>query len=103
MADNTPIIDSITEKDKIQILISEYTSLRSEIVSRIAFGFQTTTIAISLMGIVFTQTSGRDRAIAMSVGAILLFLAMFFNMRDVGKISARIRQIEADVNKRVGT
>jgi hypothetical protein len=45
----------LVQKDTIQILLNEYSTLRSEILSRTGFGFQLASIAFAVTAFLLTQ------------------------------------------------
>jgi hypothetical protein len=93
------------QKDRIQILLSEYASLRSEIVARTGYGFQIA--AAALVGVTFLfQTTFGQRPYyfwpAMLGVALCIALAIFVNTRDLKRVASRLREIEHEVNSRAG-
>ncbi|MGH6769770.1 MAG: hypothetical protein ACRECO_12215 [Xanthobacteraceae bacterium] len=95
----------LSQKDRIQILLSEYAALRAEIVARTSFGFQIA--AVALAGITwFMQQSLIARPwyfwlIMAGVGACFV-IAIFVNTRDLSRAAHRIKEIEHEVNSRAG-
>jgi hypothetical protein len=99
------VISDLDQKDRIQILLSEYGALRSEIVARTGFGFQIA--AVALAGITwFLQQSLSGRSwcfwLIMSLVAVCFVLAIFVNTRDLSRAAHRIKDVEYEVNSRAG-
>jgi hypothetical protein len=95
----------LVQKDRIQILLAEYAALRAEIVGRTGFGFQTA--AVGLAGLTwFLQQTLSGRAIwfwvAMAFVGFGFCIAVFVNLRDLGRAAERLKQIELEVNSRAG-
>jgi hypothetical protein len=106
---------------KVQVLLAEHASLRAEIVARIGHVYQLigsgatvlTVLLITLnplklrfLGNVASRTE-RKRAQILFFAMTALFLTVFAwatlsYARDANRIADRIRQIELDVNDRVG-
>lgn len=95
----------LSQRDKIQILLSEYSALRSEIVGRTGFGFQIA--AVLLVAITwFMQQQYGDRQwyfwTVMGFVAGGFALATFVNLRDISRLASRSREIEHEINSRAG-
>jgi hypothetical protein len=99
-----------TEKDKIQILLHEYDTLRQEILTRTRTGHQILAVAAVLFIWIITQIMTGNPSfwfwtilvgfLAASVAAVSV--AAWFTMRDIGKAAKRIRELESDINSRAG-
>ena len=92
----------ITPKERVQILLAEYATLRAEIVMKGAAQFQVATVAgtatIAILGFtVATQTLGLG-AILLLATVTFLVIALRFIDFDTRLAAARIREIEASVN-----
>lgn len=99
------MLSDLSQKDRIQILLSEYAALRAEIVARTGFGFQIA--AVALAGITwFMQQEIEDKPwwfwLVMSLVIICFIVAMFVNVRDLTRAAHRLKQIEHEVNSRAG-
>jgi hypothetical protein len=103
MSDDGP--DELSQKDKIQIMMSEYTALRSEIVSRTGYGFQIAAVAFAVISW-FIQQPLRGQPwyfwlvtifIAASFG-----ITIFVNTRDLTRAANGVKQLEHEVNCRAG-
>jgi hypothetical protein len=109
----------ITDLQKIQILLAEYSSLRAEIVARIGHMYQLFGFGIAVIALLFIQLKPfrflseskngepahlRKRRILF--GSLLVLFGVLFAWsvrsydRDIKHASARIREIELDVNDR---
>ncbi len=54
------ILSDLAQKDRIQILLSEYSARRAEIVSRTGYGFQLTVIGAAIVTWVLKEGSGNS-------------------------------------------
>src|ERR1043166_9223517 len=93
------------EKDKIQIMMSEYTALRSEIVSRTGYGFQVLSFGLATLTWFLQQPlHGHPWYYwAIIVCVIVAFaLAIFVNVRDLTRAANGVKQLEHEVNCRAG-
>ena len=93
----------IDQKDKIQILLAEYSSLRSEISERVTSGYQLVAVGIAALAIIVGSTMSLRIQIGMTLGlAIILAVNSRLIMRDVSRSARRVIQLEADINQRAG-
>lgn len=99
------VLSDLNQKDRIQILLSEYSALRAEIIARTNLGFQIA--AVALGGITWfaqQQMSGRPWyfwAIMIFV-VVCFFIAIFVDARDLLRAAYRVADIECEVNSRAG-
>jgi hypothetical protein len=88
--------------ERVRILLAEHSSLRAEIVARTGHGYQVTGFFIASLSILATSVFS-VRVFAYLFAVILIGITSgWFVLRDIGKAAARIREIEIDVNDRVG-
>jgi uncharacterized membrane protein len=94
--------DQIGEKEKTQILLNEYNSLRNEINARISNAFQVAAIATGAVALCFqSQWQGQVRDLALLIivlGTIILLWIIFHNFFNAG---LRVQELESDINRRV--
>jgi hypothetical protein len=91
------------EPAKVEILLHEYDALRSEIVGRTNDGFNLLAVAGGLFGIALSLAPGSCRFWALAVIGLVVFeVARRETFYRIGRAAERLRQIEADINKRVG-
>jgi hypothetical protein len=89
--------------DKIQILLSEYTSLRTEVIHRTTNFYQIIGLAVVLFGLMVHQdVVGAKFRITVAVSVVVIGIFWFLISRDLDKLTRRLREIEADVNARAG-
>jgi hypothetical protein len=98
-------LSELGQKDRIQILLSEYAALRAEIMSRTGFGFQIA--AVSLAGITWLMQQQLDNRPwyfwLIMVGVAGCFsIAIFVNVRDLTRAAHRIKELEYEINSRAG-
>jgi len=103
--DALPARSDLSQKDRIQILLSEYAALRAEIVARTGFGFQIA--AVALVGITWlVQQSLRGQPwlywVIMAGVSMCFLIAIFVNTRDLSSVAHRLKEIEHEVNSRAG-
>jgi hypothetical protein len=97
------IPELFTEKDKVQILLHEYDSLRLESQNRTSNGFQLVAIAGALFVWLATTSIADYRLwIGMVVTFGMIVVSNRFIYRDIRKAATRLREIERDINSRVG-
>jgi hypothetical protein len=91
----------IGEKERVQILLAEYTSLRSEINARMTSVY---TVASFTAGIVIwlLQQQAGSLYLGLAAAGIGLTLCAWALMRDLVRTALRVREIEAEVNRRAG-
>ena len=91
----------IDQKDKIQILLAEYSSLRSEISERVTSGYQLVAVGIAALAIIVGSAISFRIQIGMTIGlAIILAVNSRLIMRDVSRSARRVIQLEAEINRR---
>lgn len=94
--------EMLGEKEKVQILLQEYSTLRSELVANGTKTFQ----MAALVGALLTLTLGRpvDNRfwIAALVGVVGLFALGFTVVRDIKRLNRRVTELEAEINRRAG-
>lgn len=95
--------DKIGEKERIQILLSEYTSLRSEINTRMSSVYTVASITAAVV-IWLLQREDADRALYLGLAASIagLFICAWTLARDLVRAALRVKQIERDINRRAG-
>ncbi len=98
-------LSDLSQKDRIQILLSEYAALRAELVSRTGYGFQIA--AVALVGVTWSlqqELSGHSWLLWGIMGLVVgcFVIAIFGNTRDITRVAHRLRDIELEVNSRAG-
>ena len=99
MADQNDVLNT---QGKIQILLHEYASLRTEIFHRTGHLFQLLTVG----GALFLWLASRpiDLRFWISLAAAVVVVSLFCWLihRDIEKAAERLRQLEEDINRRAG-
>jgi hypothetical protein len=108
-------LSDLTQRDRIQILLTEYTALRAEYVARTGYGFQTAGFGLVAVGLFVQQTISiffgdssptRGRVIVYLVAfmpvLVAFIIAIYLNLRDLSRVAARLQEIEREVNSRAG-
>ena len=96
----TPQIDILTQKDKIQILLAEYNTLRSELV---ACGNKIYNMLAVGSAILTSQIVNYGKPyfwIIISIGVLLIITFTLLNIRDTRLLATRVKILEAEINKR---
>jgi hypothetical protein len=90
-------------QEKVALLMEEYKSLRAEIVSRTGYGMQVWTIAAAATTWLIGQSDFAWKHL-FGFAAIAMILTWFtaINVRDIWKCAFRLKEIEHEVNSRVG-
>jgi hypothetical protein len=94
----------MTDQERVTILLKEYDGLRAEVTARTGFGFQTVNFGIVAFIFLATRAASLDVIfwISLVLGIIVIGFSTYFNLRDIGRASRRIAEIELDINARVG-
>jgi hypothetical protein len=91
----------LDEKEKTNILLSEYNSLRTEVNERISNAFQVAAISVTGLALCFQiQMADSTRVNALlivGIGAAFLLWIIFHNFLNAG---LRVQELERDINKR---
>jgi hypothetical protein len=94
--------ETLTEKDKIQILLQEYSTLRAELISLGNKQFQIAALA----GVVVTLTIARPVDtrfwIAILIGLTALSCLSGLMIRDIRRVARRVIELETEINQRAG-
>ena len=102
---NLLLLSDLVQKDRIQILLSEYTALRSEVLSRTGYGFQIMGISSVVLTWAATQSSSSISKFFWPVMILIgigFVISIFVNTRDLTKAANRIKDIEHEINSRAG-
>lgn len=106
---NTPpdllTLSDLSQKDRIQILLSEYSTLRSEILSRTGWGFQEFVVGFALVTWLlksFLENPPWYFWGVLVVIAAAFGIAIFINVRDLTRAAHRIKELEHEINSRAG-
>jgi len=98
---NLLALSDLTQKDRIQILLAEYASLRYEILARTSYGFQ----IMAIFTWIVAQSSGSLSNlfwIVLTVIGIGFCISIFVNIRDLKKAAYRVKELEHEINSRAG-
>jgi hypothetical protein len=90
-------------EEKLRVLLTEYSALRSEIVARIGHGYQLLAIGTAAMAFFAVIYKGAPWQLLTFIGALMIVVYVFgcwFILRDIYKLAGRVREIEYDVNDR---
>jgi hypothetical protein len=97
-----PTRELLTNKDKIQILLHEYGTLRMEIIHRTNNLYQLLAVGGALFVWLMGHAVDRRFWISLSVGLPLLCLGFSVIRRYINKTARRLREIEKTVNSLAG-
>jgi hypothetical protein len=95
-------LSEVGQKEKIQILLAEYNTLRDELIARTNFGLQIGAgLAAILTWLLQQPSSWRPFA-----GGVIVVLGIcgfsWVNIRDWGKAAEEVRDLEHQINSRAG-
>jgi len=97
---------AFSEEEKVKILLQEYASLRSEILTRINNMYQLIAISAALVIWITRQSMSVGFSVAFVAGVVaaVIVVAFFFwtISRDIAKAARRLRELEKDINCRAG-
>jgi len=90
------------KREKIQILLAEYSSLRTEINARISSTYQVVGIGAALIAWLLQQPIGSAFWIGLSIAAVGALLCVRFLTYDGTNAAVRVRELETQINELVG-
>lgn len=90
------------ESEKVRILLAEYQSTQSRLVARTGHALQFAGFCITAVSVWTTQPSSPRAFLTLALILVVAAIGSLFIMRDIGRASRRVREIEADVNRRAG-
>jgi len=96
---------NLSHYEKIQILLEEYRSLRSEVAARLTYGFQIGTLGVGAIAWVLGRSDLTFDRTAVSIGFIFtsgLGILWIVSIRDVWRLSKRLQALEHEINSRAG-
>lgn len=96
---------ALSQKDRIQILLSEYAAIRAEVVARTEYGFQVFGFFTVVLTWVVTQSSVVPPSIFWPVLTAIVagFLVLdFVNSRDLRVAAEHLKGLEHEINSRAG-
>lgn len=91
--------------DKIAILLEEYKTLRTEVISRTGYGFQAGAVFVVVVTWLSQQLATAYWLLAIIATTIITFVAWIFfrrNNQEIWNAGLRLREIEHSVNSRAG-
>lgn len=104
-----------TQKDKVQILLHEYDTLRTEVIHRINNVYQLLAFVVALIGVLGALVSNLYMGASSSakVGPRGLIFIAFVSLpviwlcanlisQDLNRIASRLRELENEINERAG-
>jgi hypothetical protein len=97
MTDNT-----IGEKERIQILLAEYNSLRSEILARTTSVYQVAAISALAAIWLLQQQIGKRLLVGGTLAVIGLSICAWVLARDSMRAALRVQELEKEINRRAG-
>jgi predicted lysophospholipase L1 biosynthesis ABC-type transport system permease subunit len=89
-------------KDAITVLLAEYASLRSEINARVTTGYQIYGVVVVALTWVLSRWSTPSFWFFLAAVVILAALVGSNILTDMWRAVARVEQLEAEVNRRLG-
>lgn len=96
-------LDTLNNMGKIQVLLHEYATLRQEIITRTTHGFQLVAAgAVVLVWVMTRQELNVQFWFGAAIAILVVLIAIWFIIRDIGKAAKRIRELEKDINRRAG-
>jgi hypothetical protein len=96
-------LSGLVQKDRIQILLAEYSAMRAEILARTGYGFQIASVALVGMTWFLQQTlTGKPWWfwLLMVLVACGFLLAIHTNTRDLKRAAKHVRRLEHEINSR---
>ena len=96
---------NLTAYEKIQILLEEYRSLRSEVAARLTYGAQIGTLGVGAIAWVLGHPDMPTKRLILLLGFIFLSalgILWIVSIRDVWRLSKRLQALEHEINSRAG-
>jgi hypothetical protein len=90
----------IGQKEKIQILLAEYSSLRSEINARVSSVYSCISVLIFLIVFVLQQPGGRNFYAGIFIAVLGAAICGRFLAYDSFSAARRVREIETAINEK---
>jgi uncharacterized membrane protein len=94
--------EPVGAKEKLQVLLAEYNTLRAEILTRTSNGFQVTSIGASLVAILLQWPLGLRFWLGLGLGLTLCGCCLWIILSATAKLEARLRTLEQAINDHVG-
>jgi hypothetical protein len=101
-ADRLPHSD-LGQKEKIQILLSEYSTLRSEILIRTGYGFQVFMFGFAIVTWLLKESLTDHRWyiwVVLGVTVVAFGIAVRVNSRELSRAAHRVKELEHEINSR---
>src|SRR2546429_9833436 len=90
------------EKEKIQIRLAEYNTLRAEIIARTTNAYQVWGLIAVVVIWILQQPIGLTLAIGVTLAVVGLSFGLWSLTRDVIRAGIRVQEIEREINDRAG-
>jgi hypothetical protein len=90
------------DKERLQILLAEYGSLRSEINARMTSVYTVASFAAAVVIWLLQQVDPARIYLGLVAAVVGLSLCTWALMRDLVRTALRVKQIEMEVNRRAG-
>jgi hypothetical protein len=90
------------EEEKVRILLQEYATLRTEILSRTNNQYQLGAAAVALLVWVIGRPLSVWLWVALGVSTASVAYVYWMIVRDMKKAAARLRELEHEINRRAG-
>jgi hypothetical protein len=90
--------EPIGPKERLQVLLAEYNTLRSEILTRTSNGFQVTSISAGLIAILLQWPLGVRLWMGLTLGVVLCACCLWIILSATAKLAARLRALEQIIN-----
>jgi hypothetical protein len=94
--------ETIGPKERLQVLLAEYNTLRAEILTRTSNGFQVTSIIAGLVAILLQWPIGLRFWMGVTLGLVLYICSLWIILSATAKLAARLRALEIIINTLVG-
>jgi hypothetical protein len=92
-----------SEEEKVKILLNEYNTLRAEIIARVGHSYQLIAVGVAAILLLFgLWPIGKIFWAMLAIAVTTIAIAFWIWLRDTLKAAERIREIEIDINQRVG-
>jgi O-antigen ligase len=94
--------NAIGEKERVQILLAEYSSLRAEILARTTSVYQVAAISALAAIWLLQQPFGKRLLVGGILAVVGLSICAWVLARDSMRAALRVQELETEINRRAG-
>jgi hypothetical protein len=96
------LITDVGDKERLQVLLAEYNTLRAELLTRTSNGFQVAAITAGFVAVLLQWPWGVRLWIGLGISIVFCACCFWIIVSATAKLEARLRALERVINERVG-